>query len=186
MEDYKIVRLLFERSEKALDEVSLKYSRLYIGIIREVLCDECDIEECANDVLLAVWNSIPPNKPENLTAYICKIARRIGISKLRYNTSQKRNFDYLSSLSELNECLPESNSVEIDNRQADIVKAVLSDFVRSLDAETQVLFIRRYIYLESVGSLAERFELSENHISVKLFRARKKLKKLLEKEGILT
>ena len=32
--------------------------------------------------------------------------------------------------------------------------------------------------------LAKRFELDENRISVKLYRARKKLKKMLEKEGV--
>ena len=40
------------------------------------------------------------------------------------------------------------------------------------------------MYLESVADLARRFELDENRVSVKLYRARKKLKKVLEKEGI--
>ena len=91
MDERKIIELLFERAPNVLDEVSHKYSRLYKGIIREMLSDECDIDECGNDVLLAVWNSIPPNCPNSLTAYICKIARRIGIDKLRYNTRLKRD-----------------------------------------------------------------------------------------------
>ena len=64
------------------------------------------------------------------------------------------------------------------------MKRILSDFVRSLDGETRVLFVRRYLYLESVQELAKRYELKENNISVKLHRARKKLRKLLEKEAI--
>ena len=60
MDDNRIIELLFERAENALDEVSHKYSRLYKGILREVLSDECDVEECENDVLMAVWNTIPP------------------------------------------------------------------------------------------------------------------------------
>ena len=74
MDDNRIIELLFERAENALDEVSHKYSRLYKGIIREVLSDECDVEECENDVLMAVWNTIPPNCPDSLSSYICKIA----------------------------------------------------------------------------------------------------------------
>jgi DNA-directed RNA polymerase specialized sigma24 family protein len=35
-----------------------------------------------------------------------------------------------------------------------------------------------------VAELSQRFEMDENLISVKLYRARKKLKKALEKEGI--
>ncbi len=184
MDDNRIIGLLFERTETALDEMSYKYSRLYKGIIREILSDECDVDECGNDVLLAVWNSIPPNRPSSLPAYICKIARRVGVDKLRYNTRQKRNTGYTVMLSELNDCLPAKEIVDDTNENSEVIRSALSKFLRSLDPETEILFVRRYMYFESVTDLANRFELDENRISVKLYRARKKLKKTLEKEGI--
>lgn len=184
MEDGKIIELLFDRAENALDEVSGKYSRLYKKIIREVVNDECDIDECANDVLLAVWNTIPPNRPDSLSAYICKIARRIGINRLRYNTRQKRNTGYLVMLSELEDCLPAEEPTDDNDEYSENIRSVLSDFIRNLDPETGIMFVRRYMYLESVAELARRFEVDENRVSVKLYRARKKLKKVLEKEGI--
>lgn len=184
MDDNRIIELLFERAEGALDEVFHKYSRLYRGIIREMLSDECDIDECANDVLLAVWNSIPPKRPDCLGAYVCRIARHIGINRLKYNTRQKRSVSYTVMLSEIEECIPQSVTFEESTGTSETVRTVLGDFLRDLDPVTRILFIRRYIYLESVTSLAERFEISENNISVKLFRARRKLKKALEKEEI--
>lgn len=184
MDDQKIIELLWERSETALDEISLRYSRLYKGIIREILCDDRDTQECANDLLLAVWNSIPPNRPDSLPAYICKLARRIGIDRLRHDTRQKRNGGYTVALSELEECLPAEALTGDDEETGRLIRAVLSEFVRSLDPETQILFVRRYIYLETVTELARRFEMKENRISAKLYRARKKLKRMLEKEGI--
>lgn len=184
MEDQKIIDLLFARSEHALDELSRKYSRLYKGILGNMLCDACDVEECANDVLLAVWNSIPPNRPDRLPAYLCKIARRIGVNRIRYQTRQKRDARYTIMLSELDDCIPDQAAPDGQDMEGERIRAVLSDFLRGLDVETRVLFIRRYIYLEPVASLAERFGLRENHVSVKLLRARKKLKKLLEKEEI--
>lgn len=57
MDDLKIIELLFKRSEEALQEITPKYSRFYEGIIRKSLHDDFDVEECANDVLLAVWNT---------------------------------------------------------------------------------------------------------------------------------
>ena len=184
MDDNRIIELLFERAENALDEVSHKYSRLYKGIIREVLSDECDVEECENDVLMAVWNTIPPNRPDSLSSYICKIARRIGINRFKYNTRQKRNTGYIVMLSELDDCLPADEPIDDGDERSELIRSILSDFIRSLDPETEILFVRRYMYLESVTDLAKRFELDENRISVKLYRARKKLKKVLEKEGI--
>ena len=184
MDDNRIIELLFDRVENALDEVSHKYSRLYKGIIREVLSNECDVEECENDVLMAIWNTIPPNRPNSLSSYICKIARRIGINRFRFNTRQKRNTGYTVMLSELNDCLPIDELIDESSERSELIRSVLSDFIRSLDPETEILFVRRYMYLESVADLAKRFELDENRVSVKLYRARKKLKKVLEKEGI--
>lgn len=184
MEDHRIIELLIERSEDALGEVSQKYSRLYKMMIRKALSDEFDVEECANDVLLAVWNSIPPNRPKSLAAYVCRIARRIGIDKLRYYKSKKRADEYTVMLSELEDCLScEEPTYEPEERREEL-NAVLTNFLRGLDPETEILFVRRYVYLETVSELAERFSLDENHISVKLYRARKMLKKLLEKEDI--
>ena len=184
MDDNRIIELLFERAENALDEVSIKYSRLYKWIIREVLSDEGDVEECENDVLMAVWNTIPPNRPDRLSSYICKIARRISINRFKYSTRQKRNTGYTVMLSELGDCLPDDEPIDDGDECSELIRSVLSNFIRSLDPETEILFVRRYMYLESVTDLAKRFKLDENRISVKLYRARKKLKKVLEKEGI--
>lgn len=184
MDDVRIIELLFARSESALDEVARKYSRLYMGILRGILADEGDREECANDVLFAVWNSIPPSRPSSLLAYVCKLARRIGIDRFRYNTGKKRNSEYVQSLSELEEALPAEPHAEDTRAQSETVRDVLSAFLRALDPETRILFVRRYVTLESVAELALRFDLDENRVSVKLYRARRRLKRMLEKEGI--
>lgn len=184
MDDVRIIDLLFERAEGALAEVEKKYSRLYMSILRGIVSDDGDREECANDVLLAVWSSIPPHRPNSLSAYVCKIARRIGIDRFRYNTSKKRNSEYTQTLSELEDCLPPEEAGEDSEGHSTAIRTVLSDFLRTQDPETEILFVRRYVYLESVSELAARFDLDENRVSVKLYRARKKLKKLLEKEGI--
>ena len=182
MEDNQILSALFDRNDTALKDLSTKYGRLYRSILWEILEDNRDVEECANDTLLAVWNSIPPNNPQNLPAYICKIARRIGIDRLRYHTRKKRGAGYAAALSELENCLPDT---QITNPEDTIhIRDVLSRFLRELDITTRVLFIRRYVWLEDVSSLACRYVLAENTVSARLSRARKKLKKVLEKEEI--
>ena len=184
MDDKSIVELLFARSEDALREISDKYAPLYRGMIRRLLSDEGDIEECESDVLLALWNSIPPNRPISLPAYICTVARRIGIGRLRHNTSQRRCSSYTVTLSELEECLPTETDTPDTVEYTETVRTVLADFLNSLDGESEILFVRRYLYLETVAELSKRFQINENKISVKLYRARKKLKAMLEKEGI--
>lgn len=178
VDDEAIINMLFERNEKGLAEISEKYSRLCKSIIGRILSDERDVEECAADVLMAVWDSIPPHSPSNLPAYLCRVSKNIGINKLRYNEAGKRAPEYTVMLDEIEECLCD-RAEESEN-----IGNIISEFVKSLDAQTRILFIRRYVYMEDVSELAERFRLSENYISVKLYRARKKLKKLLDKEDI--
>lgn len=185
-EDIKIIDLLFERNESGLSQIEAKYKNLYKSKLAKLLSNGEDVEECENDVLLAVWNSIPPNRPENLSAYICKIARNVSINKFKYNTRTKRSKGYITALEELSECIPDKaaeGSFDKKAEQKEISEAI-SDFLRGMDAETRILFIRRYFYLESVTELSKRYGISENRISVKLFRTRAKLHKYLEKEGI--
>ncbi|MBE6760698.1 MAG: sigma-70 family RNA polymerase sigma factor [Ruminococcaceae bacterium] len=185
-EDAKIIDLLFKRDEAGLNQISNKYKNLYRTILTNLLNSKEDISECENDVLLAIWNSIPPNRPTNLSAYVCKIARNISINKFKYNARIKRSTPYVAVIDELSECIPDNSP---DNRlgeklEQEEFKNVISAFLRSLNTETRILFIRRYFCMETVSQLSERYGISENKISVKLFRARIKLHKYLEKEGI--
>lgn len=180
--DSEIVGLLFERDEKALIYLSDKYSALYTSIIRGTLDDECDVQECVDDLLLDVWNTIPPNRPQNLMAYVAKLARRVGIDRFRHNMRQKRNPSHTVMLSELEESIGALPSAS--ERDEGEIANTLNLFLATLDAKTRVIFIRRYVYFESVSSIAERFNMSENAVSVSLHRTRSKLKKSLKKEGL--
>jgi RNA polymerase sigma-70 factor (ECF subfamily) len=87
-------------------------------------------------------------------------------------------------LSELEDCLTvEDCSWEV-KETSKTIRMTLHKFLKDLDPVSEILFVRRYVYFESVTELSQRFEMDENLISVKLYRARKKLKKALEKEGI--
>ena len=186
MEDVKIIEMLFERQEKVLELISSKFKNLYKSVIEQILDDKEDVLECENDVLLAIWNSIPPNRPNSLAAYICKLARNISINRYKYNKRAKRDSGYALVLDELGECIPDkiSKTLYDDIAEQKEIKTILNDFIKGLDAETRVIFIRRYFYLESVSSIAKRYKISENAVAVKLHRTRKKLHKLLEEEGI--
>ena len=184
MDDRQIVDMLFARSECALKEVSDKYGALCSSVMRRVLDNFSDIEECSNDVLLAVWNSIPPKRPENLGAYLCILSRNAAINRLKYNNREKRNEGLTLMLSELDESL---ESVDDDMNavfERERFRKIINDFLKSLDGQTRVLFIRRYIFFESSSELSQRFDVTENFINVKLHRARKKLKTILEKEDL--
>ena len=106
MNDSTIIDLLFERSEQGLALLTDKYKGLAVKLLSEILSDRSDVEECFNDLLLTVWNSIPPNRPQSMTAYVCTLTRRIGINRYKYNHRGKRD-SYQLMLSELDEAIPD-------------------------------------------------------------------------------
>ena len=50
MNDEEIVRLYYERSEDGIAQSEQKYGRLCRSVIRRILPDERDAEECLSDV----------------------------------------------------------------------------------------------------------------------------------------
>lgn len=86
-----MLELFFERNERALKDTEEKYGRLCRALAQNVLGSAEDAEECANDVYLTVWNTVPPTKPDNLKVYICRITRNLALKKLEYYAAQKRS-----------------------------------------------------------------------------------------------
>ena len=183
LEDSEIIELFFERSEQAIIELSEKYGTIFEKIANNILNNRFDAEECVNDAYLGVWNTIPPQKPDPLLSYVCRIVRNLAIKKYHSNTAAKRNSTYDVSLDELENCCPSSNSVE-DEFNAKELARVIDDFLAALDEENRIMFVRRYWHAASITELAKLFRTSKHNISVRLSRTREKLKKHLIKEGI--
>lgn len=138
-----------------------------------ILGNAHDAEECVNDAYLAMWNAIPPAKPNPLSAYLCAIVRNIAINRYYSNSAEKRNSQYTIALQELDGCIPSPVSTE-DILQAKQVAQSIDVFLRKLDQQSRVLFVRRYWHGESIAELAKLFSISRHAVSVRLFRIREK------------
>lgn len=180
--DNNIINMFFSRSERAISALSEKYGRLCLAISDNLLNSREDAEECTNDAYLKVWNTIPPEKPDSLRAYLCRIVRNTALDKLKYRTRKKRSGNTDALLSELDECIPAPDSTEL--AADDTAAKSVADFLKTQSRQSQVLFIRRYFYCESTASLAKRFGISESNVTTTLCRMRKKLRTQLEKDGI--
>lgn len=183
MEDDKIIELFYERSEQAITELSDKYGAICNKIADNILNNRQDAEECVNDAYLAVWNTVPPQRPDPLISYVCRIVRNLAVKKYHENTAVKRNSFYDVSLEEIEECLSVEASQE-GELEAKEVSEMINRFLAGLDKKSRMIFIRRYWYSDSIEEIAERFDTGGHYISVRLSRIRKALKKYLKKEGV--
>ena len=60
---------------------------------------------------------------------------------------------------------------------------IINDFLEKMNAEDRDIFVRRYWFFDSVAAIAERHAMSVGSVKMNLYRSRKKLLKVLKKEG---
>lgn len=184
MKDGEIVNLYWKRSEDAITETSKKYARYCHYISYNVLHNDEDAEECVNDTYMRAWNSMPMHRPNRLSTFLGKITRNLSINKYKGYTAKKRGAGQTSIvLSELDECVPSSESVEqaIDGMA---LADAINSFLATLSKTKRIVFMRRYWYLSPIKEIAEEYGMKENKVKSMLFRMRNELKLFLEKEGI--
>ena len=112
MEDLQIIGLYYERDEAAISETATKYGAFSRGIALNILSISADADECVNDAYLRAWNSIPPQKPDKLGAWLGKVVRNIAFDLWKKNHRQKRGAGMEQLLSELEDCIPSPVAVE--------------------------------------------------------------------------
>ena len=189
MEDKQIVDLYWKRDERAISESDAKYGAFCARIAMHILDNAQDAEECVNDTYLKAWNAIPPTRPVKLGAFLGRITRNLSIDRYKAKKTAKRGDSlFLVSLDELSECIPDGStgfgSGFDDETEARRIGECINRFLRKLPAESRDVFICRYFYSDPIGEIARRFGLSESKVKSMLHRARGKLKKFLESEGI--
>ena len=181
----QFIALLQKRDESVLQEIRRVYGGLCYSLAYNMLNSREDAEECVNDMLLAVWNSVPPHNPVNLEAYLVTLVRRAAMDRLRNQTRQKRGGKQFSqALDELSEILPSNEYVESEVEHRELARA-LKAFLDTLPPDTRHIFILRYYMSESVKQIATEVGMQQSAVKMTLLRTRNKLKDYLGKEGIL-
>lgn len=183
MDDGKIVQLYWDRDEQAVPATADKYGNYCASIARNILGSQEDAEECVNDTYLCAWNSMPPHRPKILSVFLGKLTRNVSLNRYKYDTAEKRGGGEVPVvLDEIAELVSGTDSVEREVDRGELVSAI-DAFLERLPADRRSMFVCRYWYFDSVSSIASRFGITENHVSVTLNRLRFKLRHDLLERG---
>ena len=164
MEDKKIIELYWDRDESAIVETEKKYGNYCYSIAKGILRQREDAEEVTNDTYAGAWNCIPPHRPEILRTFLGKITRHLSLKRIREKMAQKRG----------------CGEATMEKKE---LAEILNGFLEKLPVTQRRVFVCRYWYFDSVEDIAKRFGFGQSKVKMMLFRTRKKLKEILEKEG---
>ena len=182
IDDKTMMELFFKRSEQAIQELDIKYGKVFHKLSYNIVNNRQDAEECVNDAYLGAWNAIPPARPNPLLSYICKIVRNLSLKSYYRKEAEKRSSRYTIAMEELEASIAGPNTVETEMAVKELAR-IIEGFLDTLTAENRVIFMRRYWFSDSYKDIAEFVGLSEKNISVRLTRIREKMKQyLIERE----
>ena len=183
MTDEKIIELLFARDERALKAIEEKYIALCRYTAGNFLNSPEDVEECINDVLLSVWEHIPPERPESLPAYITVLVRNAAKRRTRDANAWKRGGQVQVVGEEFLSMIPECGDLtrEFESRRAG---EVINRFLGTLSKSERRVFMMRYWIDAGIEQIASQTGFSHSKIKSMLARLRKRLSEELRKEGI--
>ena len=185
VEDSAIIDLYWERHEQAQTESERKYGKLCRTVAYNILRNLEDTEECVNDTWLRAWNAIPPSRPNVLSAFFSRITRNLALDTYKAYRAGKRGGGQMPlALEELGDCVCSGDTVEQELALRQLAE-YLDQFLRQLPEKECCIFLRRYWYLDSTRDIARRYAMPEGSVKSQLSRTRQKLKKALEREGVM-
>ncbi len=185
MDDNQIIELYWQRNESAIAETDAKYGKYCYKIANDILKNDRDAEECVNDTYYQVWHTVPPQRPNVFKLFLAKITRNLSFNRYNAKNAEKRGGTEITLvLDELSECIKSTSNVEAEVEAKELGR-IISGFARSLPEKECNVFVRRYFFSESIGDIADYYGITENNVSVILLRTRKKLRKILIREGYL-
>ena len=189
MNDNRIIELFFKRNENAIIELEKKYGSDMRFHSKRYLHDTRDAEEVYNDTLCEVWNSIPPDRPQKLRAYVLRVLDCNAISKLRYIGRHKRAIRNETLFSEFDDAVSFLDEKSNERSTEDVVinsnGGFINEFLSEETSENRRIFLKRYYFGKSMTEIAREQQTTEGAVYTRLSRIRTRLYKYLSEKGVI-
>ena len=181
LSDEEIIALYWARNENAIKHTDDKYRAYLLKIANNILKDMQDSEECLNDTYLSAWNTIPPERPYLLKAFLAAIIRNQSLMVGRRQKAQKRAaMSQAVSLSELEDVLADTRETD----DAHMLAMVIESYIASLDKDQRYIFLGRYYFGKSIDDIASEMGVSRSKVSKQIAYIKQTLREKLQEEGI--
>lgn len=181
MNDRETVGLFLKRDEAALQKAQAEYGAYCVRMANNILGDPRDAEECFSDALAAAWNSIPPDEPEDLGAYLARLTRNAAVDAWRRAHAAKRGSGSMPLPLDEAASSPSPDPEEA-LYESDLIEAI-NGFLSAQPKHKRVIFTLRYFRFESVADIAAELKRSPGSVSAVLRRLKTGLERYLKERG---
>ncbi len=161
-----------------IEQVMLDFTPYLCTIVnrkRGTFSDE-DVEEIISDIFYAVWkNQHKLDCEKSMSAYLAGVAKNIMYKKWRNLKPNTNLVDFEDDFADV-----ENVEMEIENKERETV--ILTE-LKNIKEDDREIFVAYYYYARSMKEIAVELNITEKKVKSRLFRIRRKLKKVLNKGG---
>ncbi len=174
MTEEKIVELLLNRNEEGMKELLVHYAPLIRYIIAPILSNEQDREDCFSEVTMKIWANIESfdNSKGSFNGWVTSIIRNNAINYRRNNLKHTNNEEM-----DDNELVTDCNLEELVIKNE--LRSTIEKAINELSMKEQIIFYRKYYYLQSTAQIASEMCMTERAVEGKLYRIKKKLRVII-------
>jgi RNA polymerase sigma-70 factor (ECF subfamily) len=158
-----------------MDELLKQHGSLMRYIIRPILEEAQEREECLSDVAMLVWEKIDSYAPEkgSFEAWLSVLTRNTALNRRR--GLFRREAGRVDEDANRADDTPGPEELLLKQERAMRVREVL----RRMDAQEKNLFYRKYYYMQSTAQIAAEMGLTQRAVEGRLRRLRLRLRKEL-------
>ena len=167
--DEELLRQAAAGDEAALRTLMARHDGRIRYILRPLLQDARELEECVQDVALTLWRNAASFDPAKarFTTWLTVICRNAALNRVRRQKAEAPLDESIAVPSAEDEVLRRE-------RQQRLYRAVAQ-----LQGLERQLFFRKYYYGQSTAQIAAELGLTERSVEGRLYRLRGKLRRLM-------
>ncbi len=176
MDKQEIIARIRARDEHGMDALLTHYGPLMRYVITPILPSIEDREECLSEAAMRIWEKIGQYDANrgSFPAWLTAVVRNTALNHLRRTANE--DTDIPESTPAL-EPTPEERLLREERKSA------VQHALQKLSKSDRSLFYRKYFYLQSTAQIASELGITERAVEGKLYRIKKRLRKMLGGEG---
>ena len=174
MHEKETIELILRHDEEGLRLLQTYYTPLMKYIVSPILKDKGEQEDCISVITMKIWDNIESfdSSKGSFNGWITAIARNTALSRIR---KQKPTISTEDIPLDLPSSDPTPEEALLQKEREKLLVAALS----KLSQKDRAMFYRKYYYMQSTSQIAAELGTTERAVEGKLYRIKKKLRKLL-------
>lgn len=175
MDDLELLERLKGGDSDAFEALWIRYAGMVAYIVRGILPDPHETEECLARIRVKLWEKLPNYQEEtaSLSTWLTAVCRNAAYDRLRQLQRQAQHTAPLTDRTPDPSPAPEEALLRQERLER------LKKALNTLRDSDRRLFYRKYYYLQSTAQIAAELGLSRRAVEGRLYRIRTRLQKLL-------